>query len=44
VKLDGVGIMRVAAANITRADAPVAKAGERVTLTWGTTAGMVLTQ
>jgi putrescine transport system ATP-binding protein len=44
VKLDGVGIMRVAAANITRADAPVAKAGERVTLTWGATAGMVLTQ
>ena len=44
VKLDGPGTMRIAATNITRADAPVAKPGERVTLSWGADAGMVLTQ
>jgi len=44
VKLDGPGTMRIASANVTRADAPVAKPGERVTLTWGANAGMVLTQ
>ena len=44
VKLDGPGTMRVATANVTRADTPIAKPGERVTLTWGADAGMVLTQ
>jgi putrescine transport system ATP-binding protein len=44
VKLDGPGTMRVASANITRADAPVAKPGERVTLSWAADAGTVLTQ
>ena len=36
--------MRVASANVTRADEPVAQTGERVTLTWSADAGMVLTQ
>jgi putrescine transport system ATP-binding protein len=44
VKLDGPGTMRIASANITRADAPVAKPGERVTLSWAADAGAVLTQ
>jgi putrescine transport system ATP-binding protein len=44
VKLDGSGTMRVAMANVTRADAPVAKPGEHVTLSWGAHASMVLTQ
>ncbi len=44
VKLDGPGTMRIATANVTRADAPVAKPGERVTLTWDADAGMVLTK
>jgi hypothetical protein len=44
VKLDGPGTMRVASANISRAGEPVAKTGERVTLSWNADAAWVLTQ
>ena len=44
VKLDGPGTMRIAAANVSHADEPIAKPGERVTLTWAPDAGLVLTQ
>jgi hypothetical protein len=36
--------MRIASANVSRAGEPVAKAGERVTLTWEPGAALVLTQ
>jgi len=44
VKLDGAGTMRIASANVSRAGVPVAQKGERVTLTWGEDAALVLTQ
>jgi putrescine transport system ATP-binding protein len=44
VKLDGPGTMRIASANVSRSGEPVAKAGERVTLTWEPDAALVLTQ
>ena len=44
IKLDGAGTMRVASANVTRAGEPVAKTGERVTLSWSPDAAWVLTQ
>jgi putrescine transport system ATP-binding protein len=44
ISIDGVGTMRVASANVSRAGEAVAAAGERVTLTWNADAALVLTR